>query len=134
MLVADTTAIAHLHVAGDRHVAAIAAYRRDPDWVTVPLWRYEFVSVLSKHFRAGNLDAASARGCLAQALKLMVPRERLPEAFRPFEIAHDKGITVYDAYFAATAESLQLPLLTEDGELLAKFPGTAISLSAFAAG
>jgi predicted nucleic acid-binding protein len=131
MLVADTSAIAHLHIAGERHAAAVAAYRRDPDWLTVPLWRYEFVNVLLKHHRAGNLDGPMAHACLCEALKRMVPGEQMPGEFRPFEIARNKGVSVYDAYFAAVAEDLELQLLTEDRELLAKFPETAVSLEVF---
>lgn len=134
MLIADTTAIAHLHLMGDWHAAAVACYRRDPDWVTVPLWRCEFASVLSKHFRAGYLDASAAREHQERALRLMEPRECWPDAFRPFELAQVRRISVYDAYYAAAAEAFRVPLLTEDRELLAKFPEMAVSLADFAAG
>jgi predicted nucleic acid-binding protein len=131
MLVADTTAIVHLHIPGARHGAARAAYRRDPDWLTVPLWRYEFINVLWKLRRAGHCDAEAAENNFRRAAERMSPRERAPGDREALDLAVRHKITAYDAYFVVLAQELDLALLTQDKELLAKFPDTAISLEAF---
>lgn len=134
MLVTDANVIFHLHLQGEFTALAAAAYRRDPDWAAVPLWRCEFSAVLSKYLRAGHIDVPSAREHLDRALKLMMPGESWPDPHRPLELTREKRISAYDAYFVALAEQLRAPLLTEDKELLAKFPGLAVSLADFAAG
>jgi len=134
MLVADTTVIAHLHIPGDRQALAIAAYRHDPDWVTVPLWRYEFINVLWKMQRAGHRDAEAAAKSLQLARERLIPRERVPDDLEALALALKHSISAYDAYFVTLAEELRLPLLTQDRELLTKFPDTAVSLEAFAGG
>ena len=131
MLVADTSAIAHLYIPGEHAAVAAAAYRRDPDWVTVPLWRYEFVNVLWKVQRAGLCDASAAAKNFQAAVERLTPRQRSPDDLEALGVARQHKLSVYDAYFIALAQKLRLPLLTEDRELLAKFPGTAVSLEGF---
>ncbi|MSQ64596.1 MAG: PIN domain-containing protein [Opitutus sp.] len=133
MLVADNTAIAHLHLQNEHGALALAAYQRDPDWITVPLWRYEFSNVLWKLVRAGRLSPAAANAGLRRALQRMIPQERQPDHVFALELALEHQITGYDAHYVALAQSLALPLLTNDGELLKKFPGLAVSLAAFTA-
>ena len=131
MLVADNTAIAHLHIAGALNPLARAVYVRDPDWFTVPLWRYEFVNVLTQVLRAGHISRTTADEAARLAIQRLVPWERLPDSLRVLDLAMTHKITGYDAHYVALAQSLSLPLLTEDRELLQKFPGTAVSLAAF---
>ena len=133
MLVADNTAIAHLHIAGTLHPLARAAYVRDPEWLTVPLWRYEFINVLTMSLRAGHLVRAAADEAVRLAAQRMAPHERVPDSLRVLDLAITHKITGYHAHYVALAQSLSLPLLTEDKELLLKFPKTAVSLAAFAA-
>lgn len=127
------TAIAHLHIAGALNPLARAAYVRDPEWFTVPLWRYEFLNVLTQSLRAGHLSRSTADEAVRLAAQRMAPRERQPDTLRVLDLALTHKITGYDAHYVALAQSLNLPLLTEDRELLQKFPSTAVSLAAFTA-
>jgi predicted nucleic acid-binding protein len=131
MLVADTTAIVHLHFEGEWHAEAIAAYRSDPDWVTVPLWRFEFLNVLLQKRRAGHFGTGGAMVSLRQAAERMMLLERSPDDLEAFQIALRHRLTGYDACYVALAQQINAPLLTEDKELLAKFPGLAVSLKAY---
>ena len=49
-------------------------------------------------------------------------------------VALREGITVYDAFYVALAQRKGSKLLTEDGELLEKFPALTLSLRRFGAG
>ena len=73
MLVADNTALVHLHLQNEHGAAAATAYQRDPDWITVPLWRYEFINVLWKLVRAGRLSQPAASDALRRALQRIMP-------------------------------------------------------------
>ena len=134
MLVADTNAIAYLYIPGEHHAAAVRAYRRDPDWLTVAFWRYEFVNVLWKTRRAGRYDAEAAARTFELAVARMAPRVRASDDMEALNFALGHRISAYDAYFVTLAKKLKLPLLTQDKELLAKFPEQAVSLEAFAEG
>jgi predicted nucleic acid-binding protein len=133
MLVADTTALVHLHFEGEWHAEALAGYKNDPDWITAPLWRYEFLNVLVQKQRAGHFGADAAGLSFRQAAERMVPMERAADDLQALEVAARHRISAYDACYVALAQQLQVPLLTEDLELLAKFPALAVTLKAYAA-
>jgi predicted nucleic acid-binding protein len=132
MLVADTTALVHLHFEGEWHAEAVAGYKNDPDWVTVPLWRYEFLNVVVQKQRAGHFGAEAAAASLRQAAERMAPLERNADDLQALELAARHRLSAYDACYVALARQLKVPLLTEDRELLTKFPDVAITLKAYA--
>jgi len=134
MLVADNTAIVYLHLEGEWHNAAVEAYRSDPDWLTVPLWRYEFLNVLLKKRRAGHFNSETADVAFRQAAERLIPLEHSPDHFQALEIALRHSISAYDACYVTLAQELNVRLLTEDKELLTKFPDLAVSLKAFGQG
>ena len=131
MLVADACVIASLYLQGEHEKAARAAYCRDPDWASVPLWRYEFLNVIWKKCRAGHLDAAAAADHFERAVERIVPLEHVPDEEHVLALAMKHQITAYDACYVCLALQLRLPLLTEDRELLTKFPQLAVSLADF---
>jgi predicted nucleic acid-binding protein len=47
------------------------------------------------------------------------------------ELSVEKDLTVYDACYVALAQRKSCKVVTEDGELLAKFPSFAKALSEF---
>jgi predicted nucleic acid-binding protein len=133
MLVADTTTLVHLVFEGEWHAEAITGYKNDPDWITVPLWRYEFLNVLLKKLRAGHFGAEAAAVSFRQAAERMIPMERTADDLQAIEIATRHRISAYDACYVALAQQLKVPLLTEDRELLTKFPEFALTLKSYAA-
>ncbi|GAB1489384.1 hypothetical protein MASR2M8_18370 [Opitutaceae bacterium] len=133
MIVADTNAIAYLCIQGDKTGAAQAAARSDPDWITAPLWRDEFLNVLVLSVTAQRLTENQALIVWSNAQTLMAGRESPVEASATLELAVRTKITAYDAQFVLLAQRQGARLLTDDKELLRKFPSTAISLAAFGA-
>jgi len=47
MIVMDTILLAHLYVPGELTTQAEEVLRREPLWVSVPLWRSEFRNALN---------------------------------------------------------------------------------------
>lgn len=133
MIVVDPNIVAYLHLAGAHTTAAQAAFGRDPAWVAPPLWREEFVNILAQQCRLAGLSTVAALEILAHASALMTPRETAIEAEAALRLAVAEKISGYDAHYLALARKLRLPLLTEDRELLKKFPSEALSLAVFTA-
>ena len=134
MIVVDTSVVAYLHLAGSHTAAAQAALTRDPVWLAPPLWREEFVNILVQQCRAAGLTVPAAEAILTAASDLMTRHETRIEPERVLRVAVATKISGYDAQFVALAQKLRLPLLTEDKELLRKFPETATSLVTFNVG
>jgi len=55
VIVSDTNLVAYLLINGDHTATARAVYQRDPDWRLPPLWRAEFLNVLTTTVRKGVL-------------------------------------------------------------------------------
>ena len=133
MIAVDTNVISVLCIAGPLSPYAGACFRRDPVWAAPRLWRYEFLNVLATSVRLGSIDTRAAESAWHAALLRLASHEQQPDPLRTLTVATTHQITAYDAQFVVVAQSLGLPLLTEDKELRKKFPGLAVSLKTFAA-
>ena len=91
------------------------------------------MNILVQQCRFAGLSVMAAKEILAQASALMSPHETAVEADRVLLLAVSEKISGYDAQYVVLAQKLHLPFVTEDKELLKKFPGLAVSLTAFAA-
>lgn len=129
MIVADTNLIVYHVIEGDRSEAASRVRQRDADWVAPPLWRSEFRNALVQHVRHDRLSAERARGAWGIARSLVRDAEVDPLA--ALDTAFERGLSGYDAEFAALAEALGVPLVTDDRRVLTACPGLAVSLDAF---
>lgn len=67
MIVADANLIIYRFVAGPFSAQADAAVRKDPNWRTVPLWRYEFTNALTTMVRNNVLSETDAMTAIAAA-------------------------------------------------------------------
>ena len=132
MIVADTTAIGALCIAGPLSQHADACFRRDPVWAAPRLWRDEFLNVLATSVRLGAFDLSTAASAWGAAIVRLAPHEQYPDPIRTLSLATTHRIAASDAQFVATAQALGTKLLTEDKDLLRKFPGLAVSLKTFA--
>ena len=131
MIVVDTNVIAYLFLPGDRTDAARLALEIDPAWAAPLLWRSEFRNVLALYLRQHHLKLADALEVQSAAEELMTGREYAVESEVVLALAAASGRSSYDCEFVALAEALGVPLVTSDRQLLASFPETAVSLSAF---
>ena len=132
MIVVDTNAISALCIAGPLSALAEACFHRDPSWAAPRLWRDEFLNVLATSVRLGAFDLRTAETAWRSAVVRLAPHEQHSDPLRTLSIAATHQITAYDAQFIVTAQALGTHLLTEDRELLRKFPGLALSLKSFA--
>ena len=127
MIVADTNLIAYRLIDGEQTELALAVSSKDSEWFVPPLWRHEFLSVLSVHCRHGNLTEKEGLGIFERAVLLLQHREHQPNLSEALSLAIQKKITPYDAQFVLLARQLGTSLVTFDRELLHKFPNLAVA-------
>jgi len=79
-----------------------------------------------------HYTAAEARNIWRETVAAFDGKEQPVDMDAALGIAISHGVSGYDAQYVALAEALDAPLLTEDRELLRKFPQRAVSLEMFA--
>jgi predicted nucleic acid-binding protein len=121
VIVVDTNVITYLLVPGDRTSAAEAWRRRDAEWAAPLLWRSEFRNVLATLVRLGRIELPIAQAIQEQAERLLAPLEFAVDSASLLALAASSGCSAYDCEFVALAEYLDVPLVTADRKLKAKF-------------
>ncbi|NGX16038.1 type II toxin-antitoxin system VapC family toxin [Wenzhouxiangella sp. XN24] len=121
MIVVDTNVIAYLLLPGDRTKAAEALHRRDAEWAAPLLWRSEFRNVLATLIRLGRIELPIAQAIQEQAERLLAPLEFAVDSESVLALAASSGCSAYDCEFVALADYLDVPLVSADRKLKAKF-------------
>lgn len=133
MIVVDTNVIAYCWIRGDRTTLAQRVRLRDRDWHAPILWRSELRSVLALHVRRGSLAFEDASAVRAATESALAGREHLIASDAVLELAARTGLSAYDCEFAALAQALFVPLVTEDRAVLKAIPDLAVTMEAFLA-
>lgn len=131
MIAVDANVIVYRYVKGPFTPLAEELLRRDADWRTSSLWRFEFVSALATMLRAKLLNQTQAFNALLAATVEMSPRQMDAPQEQVLLTALRDGISAYDAQYIALAEMLNLRCITADGPLVRKTPARSILLSDF---
>jgi predicted nucleic acid-binding protein len=121
VIVVDTNVITYLLVPGDRTKAAEAWRRRDAEWAAPLLWRSEFRNVLATLIRLGRIELPIAQAIQEQAEWLLAPLEFAVDSESVLALAASSGCSAYDCEFVALADYLDVPLVSADRKLKAKF-------------
>ena len=114
MIVADANLVLYRLVPGEPTEAAEAVYQKDPAWAAPPLCLSEVRNVLLRYVRSGSLSLAAALGLVERADQLLAPYRLEVDSAAILRMAHAAGLSAYDAEYAALAEALEVPLVTED--------------------
>jgi predicted nucleic acid-binding protein len=132
MIATDTQLL--LYYAVDGPFTSIAQQVRDIDdiWVAPPLWRSEFRNVLAGYIRRGMMSTQDAMAIFYDAEDLVMQDYDAPTQ-SVLDLVASSTCTAYDLEFVAVAQSLGIKLVTNDKEVLAAFPETAVSPAQFVA-
>ncbi len=133
MIVADTNLLMYLYVEGQRTEESEAVLRRDPVWVVPLLWRSEFRNGLIGLVRTRALQLDDALVMSQEAERWLTGREYSVVSRQVLTLASQSGCSAYDCEFVVLAQDLEVPLVTNDRQILKAFPAVAVSPSAFAA-
>ena len=132
MIVTDANQLIYLSVRGGALTARVdAVYRRDGDWAAPYLWRSEVRNALARMIRDSKITMDEACTVLANAETLLKNQEYLVASPDVLALAIQSGCTTYDCEYVALAEALNVPLVTDDREVLRAFPARAMSPEQF---
>lgn len=131
MIVADTNLIANLILKQDQTETAQEVYRHDPEWVTPELWRHEFLNVLANYLRFDHVQQERLALAWQSANALFANSARQPDMLLALKLAGERNISAYDAQYLSLAQTLNLPLVTEDRKLRQAAPDLTLSMQDF---
>lgn len=131
MIVVDANVIAYSVVEGRMTAVALSVRDRDPHWLVPLLWRSELMNILAVYARRRGLSFPECLRIWEGAARAFSPNERDPDARMVLDLAITRAISAYDAQYIALALMYAVACVTEDRELLRKFPGVALSMEAF---
>ncbi len=132
MIVADANLICYLFIQGEFTEPAEKVFQKDPHWVAPLLWRSEMRNVLALSVRKNRLQLETAIEIMAQAERLLRGGEYSAGSTAVLELAARSGSSAYDCEFVTLARDLQIPLVTNNRQILADFPEIAVGFYRFA--
>jgi predicted nucleic acid-binding protein len=126
VIVVDVNVLAYLLIEGEHTAAAEAVFAVDPEWAAPLLWRSEWRNVLAGYLRRGELDRAGVEERLAAGAALVRGREYPVDDDTVLNMVAASTCSAYDCEYVALAETLGVPLVTSDAEVLRHFPERAV--------
>ncbi|NOT46482.1 MAG: type II toxin-antitoxin system VapC family toxin [Acidobacteria bacterium] len=130
MIVVDANVVTYFVLRSEQTSLAVAVAEKDPYWCAPRLWRSELLNVLSGYIRRETLTAASAFS-LFEAASLFLKDDAPVDERLILELVGTSNCTSYDCEYVATAQSLRVPLVTADKQLIKSFPEIAVSMKDF---
>jgi len=131
MIVVDSNVIVYCWSLGKRTETARRVRLRDPAWHVPVLWRSELRSALAGYVWQGMMDFNGAAAIMTAAENALVGCEHLVASGAVLELAARTRLSAYDCEFVALAQSLRVPLITEDKAVLKAVPDVALTMEEF---
>ena len=132
MIVVDTNTIAYLYLTSSWTPQSEQVFLKDPDWAAPLLWRSEFCNVLALYIRKKLLSLEEALLVMEEATNLIQSREYTVAPSQVLSLTSMSNCSAYDCEFISLAKELDIPLITNDKQILEQFPDIAVSLEKFA--
>jgi len=131
MIVVDANILIYSLIEGDYSPLVHKLRERDVDWRTTGLCLHETLNVLATYQRRDILTLAQCKKLLEHAERFMKVAQCEMKMEAALAMAAKYTITGYDAQYVALAQSLNVPLITEDRKLREAVPGIAFSMQEF---
>ena len=131
MIVVDSNVIAYCWILGERTELAQLVRLRDPAWHAPILWRSEVRNALTGYVVRDIIKPDRAAAIMATAEGALAQCEHLVSSNLVLDLAVRTRLSAYDCEFVVLAQSLNVPLVTEDQAILKAFPEVAVSMEGF---
>ncbi len=134
MIVVDANILIYSLIKCDQSPLIQKLRGKDADWRTAALCLHETVNVLTTYQRREVLTLAQCRTLLSHVERFIKVAQCEVVMDTALAVAAEYVITGYDAQYVALAQSLNVPLITEDRKLQKAVPAIALSMQEFLAG
>ena len=131
MIVVDTNVIGYLFLSSQHSDQAEQLLNKDVHWAAPLLWRSELRNVLATYVKQSKIKLEDAIQIITQAEQLMKESEYQIVSSQVMRLSAESGCSAYDCEFVALAMDLNIPFITSDRKLLARFPQLALSMNDF---
>lgn len=128
MIVVDANILVYSLIEGDYTPLVHKLRERDGDWRTTGLCLHETLNVLATYQRRDVLTLAQCKKLLDHAERFVKVAQCEVKMDAALAMAAKYAITGYDAQYVVLAQSLNVPLITEDRKLREAVPGIAFSM------
>jgi predicted nucleic acid-binding protein len=126
MIVVDATVVPFLFLEGEMTQAVRDLHALDPGWVTPPILNHEILHLLSK---LGVAEGHEPMEMLWREIRgVLSAGQQVPDPVRSLRLGIEYGLSGFEAQYLCLAESLHLPLITEDVRLRELFPKRAFGV------
>lgn len=133
MIVVDNDVISYFWLEAERTNAARGVRARDANWIAPRLWKSEFRNVLYLHIQHRGLPVEEAQSIAREAETDLARSTFGVDTDLVLQLAAASGHSAYDCEYVALAQTRDLPLVTGDKQLAARFSDIAHLLESFAA-
>ena len=131
MIVVDTNVISYFLIPNERYnELAAELLEKDRYWIAPSLWKYEFLNVLSLYQRQALINKAECSILYRKSFELLETKN-VNNIDHIFKVMENNRLSGYDSVFVALASETNLPLITEDRNILKEFPNLAFSMRAY---
>jgi len=131
MIPVDANILAYFFIESPFTELARQVFAKDQEWVVPALWRHEFISILLKIARQGSQSEADLLTIWENANALVKGNEKEVDMRQAFHLAIQQRVSSYDAQYIALAQTLGIPLVTEDRKLRQAAPNLTVSMQDF---
>ena len=129
MIVVDATVVPFLFLEGELTAAVRDLHALDPGWVTPPILNHEILHLLVRLGVREGIE--SMEGLWREIRSVIGPNQQVPDPVRSLRFGIEHGLSGYEAQYLCLAESLNLPLISEDQRLQGLFPKRAFGVLDF---
>lgn len=131
MIVADTCVVFHLFNETELTEKAQLCLSQDSEWILPSLWKEEYANVLSKLARQQHMNTKDVVEHFLYSVNELIGNEKYVAVDDALRVSIQYKISVYDAHFLCLALNHNIPLITEDKEVLRKCPSIASNMHKF---
>jgi predicted nucleic acid-binding protein len=128
VIVVDANVLANLYLPGPLTAAATRLADRDPHWVAPVLLRSELRNILATYMKLRALKLPDALAIQQGAELLLQGRLYDMASLEVLALAEQSGCSAYDCEYVVLARQLGVSLVTDDRQLLRRFPKITVPL------
>ena len=131
MIVVDANVLAYRVIMGEKTALTRQVEQLDSAWAVPLLCKHELANVLWQQLRHDKISSEEVPAYWSDFEAVIGDNEHEVPMPAAVLLAHERGITTYDAQYVWLAQELNTKLVTEDAKLLASSPRESLSMKQY---